>query len=62
MKNIVNKIKRITWEDVWDKSMDVLTWLYEEVMTICREIKNAHAVYPQVIYTALVLILIALFV
>tara|TARA_B100000497_G_scaffold64361_1_gene72672 strand:- start:26 stop:211 length:186 start_codon:yes stop_codon:yes gene_type:complete len=59
---ILDKIKSITWEDVWDKSMDVLTWFIEQVMITCKDIKSAHMVYPRVIYTALVLILIALFV
>lgn len=59
---ILDKIKSITWQDVWDTSIDGLTWFIEQVMITCKDIKSTHMVYPRVIYTALVLILIALFV
>ena len=59
---ILDKIKSIAWEDVRDSAIDVLTWFIEEVMLTCKDIKSTHMVYPRVIYTALVLILIALFV
>lgn len=59
---ILNKIKSIRWEDVRDTSIDGITWFIEQVMITCKDIKSAHMVYPRVIYTALVLILIALFV
>ena len=59
---ILDKIKSIAWEDVRDSAIDVLTWFYEEVLLTCKDIKRTHMVYPRVIYTALVLILIALFV
>jgi hypothetical protein len=59
---ILDKIKSIAWEDVRDSAIDVLTWFIEEVMITCKDIKSTHMVYPRVIYTALVLILIALFV
>ena len=59
---ILDKIKSIAWEDVRDSSIDVLTWFIEQVMITCKDIKSTHMVYPRVIYTALVLILIALFV
>ena len=59
---ILNKIKSIRWEDVRDSAIDVLTWSIEQVMITCKDIKSTHMVYPRVIYTALVLILIALFV
>jgi len=59
---ILDKIKSIAWEDVRDSAIDILTWFIEEVMITCKDIKSTHMVYPRVIYTALVLILIALFV
>lgn len=59
---ILDKIKSITWEDVRDTSIDGITWFIEQVMITCKDIKSTHMVYPRVIYTALVLILIALFV
>lgn len=59
---ILDKIKSIRWEDVRDTSIDGLTWFIEQVMITCKDIKSTHMVYPRVIYTALVLILIALFV
>jgi len=59
---ILDKIKSIAWEDVRDSAIDVLTWFIEEVMITCKDIMSTHMVYPRVIYTALVLILIALFV
>ena len=59
---ILDKIKSIRWEDVRDSAIDVLTWFIEQVMITCKDIKSTHMVYPRVIYTALVLILIALFV
>ena len=59
---ILDKIKSIAWEDVRDSAIDVLTWFIEQVMITCKDIKSTHMVYPRVIYTALVLILIALFV
>jgi hypothetical protein len=59
---ILNKIKSIRWEDVRDTSIDGITWFIEQVMITCKDIKSTHMVYPRVIYTALVLILIALFV
>ena len=59
---ILDKIKSIKWEDVRDTSIDGITWCIEQVMITCKDIKSAHMVYPRVIYTALVLILIALFV
>jgi hypothetical protein len=59
---ILNKIKSIRWEDVRDTSIDGITWFIEQVMLTAKDIKSTHMVYPRVIYTALVLILIALFV
>lgn len=59
---ILDKIKSIRWEDVRDTSIDGITWFIEQVMITCKDIKSTHMVYPRVIYTALVLILIALFV
>ena len=59
---ILNKIKSIRWEDVRDTSIDGIAWFIEQVMITVKDIKSAHMVYPRVIYTALVLILIAWFV
>ena len=59
---IVNKIKSITKEDVMDWFGDVFAWTVDEFMSLVRDVKSAHLVYPKVLYVALVLILIAWFV
>jgi hypothetical protein len=59
---IVNKIKSITKEDVMDWFVDVFAWTVDEFMSLVRDVKSTHLVYPKVLYVALVLILIAWFV
>ena len=59
---ILDKIKSIRWEDVRDTSIDGITWFIEQVMITSNATKSTHMAYPRVIYTALLVILIALFV